>query len=297
MIQHLQLVAASQGKWSATANKLKLSYERARWFTFLLSILGALLASIASQVKGEGNCRLYLAIAAAILFAIVSLIATRRLGKEHAIDWTRARAASEALKRAAYKYAARAAPYDDSTTCNAVLDDEREKIEKDVENILDKQVKGTLGSTPVELMTPAEYIEKRVTKQSKGYFEPNALRHKRLADRLRHVEVSLAVLTAIITALLGAAGKNVAGLNFDFVALTAVLTTISGSILSHIEASRYDYTILSYRVTASRLDNAVQRAPKEPKVPSPEWSAFVERCENILADENNSWVAKFSKPS
>jgi hypothetical protein len=80
------------------------------------------------------------------------------------------------------------------------------------------------------------------------------------------------------------------------VALTAVLTTISGAILAHIEASRYDYLIMTYRGAARRLRNELSAVPAPAALPSPEWSAFVERCESIIAQENGSWIAKFGKP-
>jgi hypothetical protein len=82
------------------------------------------------------------------------------------------------------------------------------------------------------------------------------------------------------------------------VAITAVLTTISGAILAHVEAQRYDQVVSQYRATARRLRNAIATAPPPESfaVPSKEWSAFVVKCEGILAAENNSWLAKWSKP-
>ena len=62
----LQSVRERQAVWSATANQLKAQYERARWATFVLSSVGALLAVLASQQVDE-DVRRYLAIGSAVL--------------------------------------------------------------------------------------------------------------------------------------------------------------------------------------------------------------------------------------
>src|SRR5262249_55532320 len=103
--------ANRQSLWSSTASVLKRRVQLARWVTFAFSILGALLASIASQLNDAP--RMYFAVAAAVLLAVVSFVTSRLLGGFQVASWTRARTASEALKREAYKYAASVAPYDD----------------------------------------------------------------------------------------------------------------------------------------------------------------------------------------
>ena len=295
MDKQLQMVAESQAAWSATANELKARYERTRWQILLLSIGGALLAATASQL--EGKIRVYLAIVSAVLLALVSFLTARRLGGQHAIEWARIRAASEALKREAYKYAACAAPYDDADTRGQKLHEERQQIEKDVDDLIGLQTKAKTGSTPVDLMIPAEYLEKRVKRQIEDFFEPRIEQNQALAKTLRRIEFGLALVTTCITAIVGVAGKDWWGLNFDFVALTAVLTTISGVVLVHVEAARYDFIVTSYRATARRLRDMLANAPDKFEFPSPQWSAFVNQCETILSEENNSWIAKFSKPS
>jgi hypothetical protein len=46
----LDTVADRQAGWSVTANKLKADIDRARWAVFIFSVLGALLATLASQL-------------------------------------------------------------------------------------------------------------------------------------------------------------------------------------------------------------------------------------------------------
>jgi len=288
-------LAKSQGVWSATANELKSTYQVVRWITFSLSIVGALLASVAGQLdKGP---RLYLAIVSAVLFGVASFLTARCLGTAKAQAWVKARAASEALKRLAYTYAARGAPYNETATRNQALHTAVQEIEKQVIDLLGEQVTSKPGSTPTDDLTTAEYVSKRARAQV-SYYESNANKFKVIVGRLRKAEFLLAFTTAIITAVAGVLSKDVPrGTAFDFVALTAVLTTVSGAILAHIEASRYDFLVTTYRATARRLSDELTADPSKLDQMSAEWPKFVEACETAIATENGSWVLKMSKNS
>ena len=102
--------ADRQSLWSNTADALKASVNFARWCTFLLSISGALLATVASQLD-QPQPRLYTAIAGAVVLAVMSFLSARLLTGSNVTSWVRARAASEALKRAAADFDS---PADDS---------------------------------------------------------------------------------------------------------------------------------------------------------------------------------------
>ena len=297
-MEALKAVAARQAIWSSTANALKRTLDRTRWITFVLSGIAALLAAIASQIPGEHqHLRLSLAIASAVLLGAVSFVSSRLMTGSKVGDWTRARTASEALKREAYKCAARAAPYDDPASRDGRLNDEREKIEEDVDDLLGVVVPAVgAGSVPTVDLTPAEYRDKRVRGQI-AWYNSKAEPYRRRAVFLRRMEFGLALVAAVITAADGVVGKTpFFGISFDFVALTAVLTTIAGAVLAHIEASRYDFLVTTYRATARRLEDELSRALPDNPVPSADWSAFVDRCETILSQENANWVAKWGKP-
>jgi len=75
-------MASRQGVWSVTAGNIKRNLARARWITFCFSVLGALLAAIASQIPSEAP-RFYIAIGGALLLAVVSFLNGRLLGSEH----------------------------------------------------------------------------------------------------------------------------------------------------------------------------------------------------------------------
>ncbi len=291
----LEETADRQAMWSTTANRLKARYDSARQATFALSIAAALLATIASQL--EDRPRLYLSVTSAVMLGLVSFLSARLLSSARFATWVRARAASEALKREGFKFAASAAPYDDDATRDDILNDEREQIERDFEDLLGAMVPASgKGSVPRSLLPPEGYIATRVRGQVEQYYEPKAEIYRKSASALRSAEFSLSMIAAVVSAAVGVAGKALFGLRFDFVALTAVLTTIAGAILAHIEASRYDYLVTTYRATVRRLRNELARSAVAAAMPD-SWSAFVNRCEAIISEENNSWVAKWSAPT
>jgi hypothetical protein len=288
----LDLVAQRQAAWSATANALKKSLDQTRWTTFVLSIVGALLATIAAQ--NTGDLRWWLAMAGAAVLATGTFLTSRLMGSSHVAEWVRARAASEALKREGYKFAVRAEPYDDDATRVGLLNTERSKIDDAVLDLIDKQVQPKMpGTMPTAEITPEDYIDLRITRQCRDFFEPKAENYRRLAQKFGWVEFALALAATVITAVVGAADKLPG--HFDFVALAAVLTTIGGAIAAHVEASRYSFLVTSYRATARRLQNELAAATLPFAAPSADWSAFVERCEAILADENGTWLAKWTR--
>ena len=295
----LETVADRQARWSATADALKATIDQARRSVFVLSILGALAAALASQMLpgADGQSlgstpRTWVAIVGVICLAASTFFSSRLLGGEHVAAWVRARAISEGLKREAYKFAAAAAPYDgtDRGKAGEVLDDERAKIEDDGSDLLSLQATAAgAGSTPRAPISHDDYIARRVDGQIK-WFDKKAASYRESATLLRRVEFGLALAATLITAIATVTGKTAPlwGVAFDFAALTAVLTTVAAAVLAHVEASRFDFLVTTYLATARRLENRRNRS-QEP------WSDFVNDCEGILATENTSWIAKWTK--
>jgi hypothetical protein len=173
----LDTIADRQSGWSVTANKLKASIDRSRWAVFIFSVLGALLAALASQLgaTATGTCgvvcdrRTWLAIAGALSLATATFFAQRLLGLEHITNWVRVRAISEALKREAYKFVARAAPYDQANAEN-LLNVERQKIEADGDDLIATLVTNPPpGSVPRAMLTLPQYVERRANGQIEYY--------------------------------------------------------------------------------------------------------------------------------
>jgi len=275
---------------------MKRVIDSARWTVFTLSIIGAMAAAIASQMEasadGAVNARTWVATLGVVCLAAGTFFTSRLLGTDHVTSWVRARAIAEALKREAYKFAASAAPYDDAdkSKAAALLDETRQKTERDGDDLLIHLVTATdTGSLPRAPVTEDEYITHRVTNQI-DFYNSRADGYQSTATTLRGVEFALVLGATLITAVATVTGKlaPVGGMRFDLAAVTGVLTTVAGGVLAHIEASRFDFLAMTYRVTARRLDDRLG----EPHVP---WSAFVNDCEGILAAENTSWIAKWTK--
>jgi SMODS and SLOG-associating 2TM effector domain 1/Protein of unknown function (DUF4231) len=293
----LTTLAGRQVQWSKTADALKARIDSARWSVFALSILGALAAALASQIAepsaanpSSGTLRAWVAGFGVCSLAAATFFSSRLLAEANVTDWVRARAISERLKREAYRFAAAASPYDVPATADGLLQDEQGRIEQDGADLEGKLIETTAESSlPTAALTPDAYIARRPQQQIDWYI-PKAKKYQTIAQRLRWIEFALSLAATLITAAAGVIGKSapVLGVQFDLAALTAVLTTVAGAILAHIEASRYDFQVMTFRAAANRLQNRLDR-PHQP------WSDFVNDCENILATENTSWIAKWSK--
>ena len=293
------LVSAAklQSGWSRTANRLKSTLDTTRWTTFVLSGIAALLAAVASQIpESHEQVRLGLAVASAVLLGLVSFLTVRLLGSAKITRWARIRAASEALKREIFQYAAMAAPYDDATCSDTRLLEERDRIATDIDDVIDViERSDQTGSMPDKrFQTPQDYIDARIRGQI-GWFEKRSDASRSRATILHKWEFSLSLVATVLTAAVGVAGKKLFGFPFDFTALTAVLTTVAAAVLAHIEGSRYDFLTITYRATARRLEAELVRANTAFVLPSAAWSDFVHRCETILATESAAWTAKWSK--
>lgn len=300
-VTELSKAADAEALWSSTANTLKRRLTVARICALGLSIAGAAFTTVASQTTEPA--RHILAILGSAPLALAGIVAARFLGGAQIMRWVRARAASEGLKHEAWLYAVGAEPYNDPTTQDARLGVERERIEKDVDDLIDSAVSTSkAGSAPRTKVSRTEYFAKRVRKQAEGYYLPQGKAYHRKATRLRWFEVFLSFFAAALASYFGVVGKSAfAGFfamsKVDFLAFTAVLTTIAGAITSHIEASRYEFLATSCLATARRLGSEIKSAGNVEAMPEADWLKLVSRCESIIRDENSSWLAKWTKTS
>jgi len=286
----LEIVGKRQASWSTTAGRMKFRLEVARGWIFTLAIVGAIVATIASQ--SQDRFRAYAAIVGAIMLGVGTLLTSRLGNATQNSRWVRARAIAEALKREAFRFAAKASPYG-GDNADSELSKARERIEGGIDDDLAVLLIDVdrLGSTPTTTLSPAEYVEARVAAQIR-FYRNAAGDSRRRASRLRTVEFLLALAATVMTAVVGMLEKYpVPDLRFDFAALTAAITTIGGLVLSHIESSRYDFLVMTYGAAARKLEQALSELDAT-GANSQNWSAFVERCESIIANENNSWIVK-----
>ena len=70
-------------------------------------------------------------------------------------------------------------------------------------------------------------------------------------------------------------------------AWVAVITTLIGALTAHTAAQRYEQLVVTYRATAERLDGMIARLQSTREDPR----ELIERCEAILLEENQGWVA------
>ncbi|MFC1572629.1 DUF4231 domain-containing protein [Candidatus Eisenbacteria bacterium] len=285
-------------RWSAVAGLVKKQLDRWRTVVFALGIAGAFLETLATQVP-SGAPRQVCAWVGAATLLIIPIVSLRKLTPAVNRAWVRARSASEGLKAEVYTYLSRAAPYDDPTSAADTLKEKGREIENSVNDLLSYEALATAKSSdPPGPLAPPDYLRKRVRNQI-DWYRPKAALYARKAGRLRNVELVLSLAAAALSAAAAVWGESLALLGGEFLigAWVAVLTTIGGAITAHIGASRYDYLVTSYLGTACRLEDLASRWPPTGggTVPSPEWSAFVQSCENAISTENQGWMAKWVK--
>ncbi|WP_395677978.1 DUF4231 domain-containing protein [Inquilinus sp.] len=294
-------VANRAADWSACADRLKSGLVTGRWTVFGLLVAGIVMTLIAGRMIG-GEAERPITVIGAVSYALSGFLAARLQSAQRTTAWTRARAAAEALKRQAFVFAAGAAPYDDPATAATLLNQERERIERDADDLLmHLRPAQSPGSAPRTMLSQAEYRRLRIQAQAKAYYRPRAEEYGRTADRLRMIEFALALGAAVIAAVgdslqtafrLGPETGSPAGVPTE---LALILTTVASAILVHIETSRYQFLTLTYRATARRLESEDGLTPPERVATPADWTAFVTRCEDIIACENMSWTAKWTE--
>lgn len=272
-------IANRQAVLSKTATSLRKGLDVGRYSCFVLSIVGATLAAVASGLAGE-EYRDYLIWPATVMLALSAFISSRLLGQNSVGMHVKARLASESLKREAYLYATRSTNYKDVNGREQRLFEALTRIDNHVATLASVERSTTAqGSCPRQFMSLDQYVSERIVKEIK-YYRNSADRSSRLSRTFHGVELALAASATVVTAVAGVSDKG----GFDVAALTAVLTTLTGIVVTHIHASRCDDQTSSYRVTANRLE--AYKATITSLVPK---SDVVERVEEILSNETNSW--------
>lgn len=128
--------------------------------------------------------------------------------------------------------------------------------------------------------------------QIKDYYLVQAKKNAKLGMKWRTAQTILLFVSAALGAL--AAFATELGLG----AWVSVITTVTGSFGAHIEAERYDRLTVSYGTTASRLQSLSNEwsdgLSKANPTPA-QLGDFVDRCEQAISVENESWMAGWVK--
>jgi len=262
-----------------------------------LTVVGAALQTLAGTV-GSAQVRVAAGIIGTIALALVPILSGYFLKPEETRKWLRSRSISEGIKSEFYTYRAGSAPYDGAGALRLLLAKFREirDFGKDMLNLRaaiekpenPKPAPGPLGSE--------DYLAVRIDGQIKKYYERQAAANAWMADRFRFIEILLAALAAVLSAIATYVARNsgdMPGLPVQLGPWVAVLTTLGGSIAAYALAGRYDFQATTFQATAAQLKDLVSDwRTSGAAAPSPQWSAFVRSCEEAISAENRGWMAK-----
>jgi hypothetical protein len=278
-----------QSVWSQTADNLKAGPDRLRTWRLGLTVAAAVLALAGSQVKSVSTpAAVTLAIIAAAAMAAVGY--TRwRASPQQAKRWTQARSVSEALKTEVFLFLCSGGDYQSGDRV-ARLRAEVKRLEDDAVAVSPY----TLGIMARMRDLPAvsdieSYLDLRVRKlQLADYYVPKAAAMKQRMDRLKLVEVTLALVVAGLAAA-AIASASVA-------AWAAVATTASGAVAAYIAAERYEFLWIEYSRTAVQLQRLLDlHESGDPAAPAgPDLAAA---CEQVISIQNEAWMAKWGEES
>jgi hypothetical protein len=275
-----------QSVWSQTANRLKRSLDLARGTALSLTITGAVLATLATQVATLSSVAgRALALAAAIAVGLVPLL--RRLGGRTAVqDWTRARSVSEALKSEVFVFLAGVAPYRDG---DRELQDRTDALLRDGGDLL----RHTAGIEPVQRELPPvhdvhTYSVERLAQQIDRFYRPKAEQLGRRLSLVRTAEAALGVLAVVLAAVAATQQLSRAA------AWIAVVTTVTAALTAHAAAARYEYQMIEYLRTAAELERL--RALRDRFVGKgiEGEDDFVQQSEHVISIQNEAWMAKWA---
>ena len=285
----LRSVWRHQRQWSQMASSLKQSIITWRTVALILAIVGAVFATLATQVDVTAPRGRTFSIVAAVALAIAPTVRAARLGEGAVRAWTRARSVSEALKAEAYLYLTRSTPYND-TERDARLLSRAEAIMGQAEDVRSRApaVSDDGGDVP-SVSDVASYIQQRVRRQIDDYYVPQAAKQERRLRLFRAIEFTLSLTGAALGAVAAAGGFASVG------AWVAVATTIGGAITAHIAAARYEHLVISYGSTARQLRFLVARWQAQREHSKADADAFVRECEDVISRENESWMAAWSR--
>ena len=274
-------------KWSAFANRKKSLLTAWRKVALVLGVMGALAATLAAQLQHDyplfarGLCFL-----GGLVLTTTPFVA-KGFNRDQVIEWTRARSASEGLKKEAFLYLAKVEPYSGSNA-EAVLTQKAQEITNNISN-LNLAAAGLRPDpeVPPEINGPDDYVQKRIDDQVR-YYESGAASRSDYLNGCNFSALALAILAAVIGYVAGFSGDS----NFGMWA--AVATTIAGAFTAFAAAARYQHEIINYLYTADRLKtlrSAFSSLQAKGSATSSDFSKFVLECESVISIETQGWMA------
>jgi hypothetical protein len=243
-----------------------------------LLVVGAIGGALSTQDWAGSAGRVAAAIVAAISLAMAALVQQRYLNPEMIARWPLARAASESIKAAVYRYLvgpdskAQEIPLRQQVTA---IGGKAEKLRADFELI------PAQAATPPQITGIADYVELRA-KQQQRWHESKAAAHLRSERRWHRTELATTVLATILAAIASVVRSQ------QLAAWVAAATTISASVAAHVLGTEHARVARSYLSTADDLGELIDAYERDPAVVS---TTFVDEVERVLLTQNQGWVA------
>jgi hypothetical protein len=273
---------------AVTARRTKASQSQARKWTLVLAFGGALLSTLAGMTDVG-----MLGLAAAVLIAGAGYAGRELLSPSREDEWVRCRVLGEALKREVFKALVGVSPYDGPTAGDVLAQRTKTLLENSGLDLNKTVLESADGKTLPEVSTVGDYIAKRANEQKDGYYESNAKKHQKQLTRYKAATFVLGLAAALMSAV---------GAKFHMVALwVPVVTTAVAALTTFIQAERLQGLIPLFQQTAFQLglavasweDQAAARAALPPNRVRELTAEFVNRCEEIMSQENEAWRAEW----
>jgi hypothetical protein len=283
----------AQAEWSARASALKARIARRRttvlWLmagTAVFGGLGTVLTTAGAQATTTVRVLSGIGAVLAAVAGTIQLLASRERTVE---EWNRARAVSEALKEAVYRYRTGTGAYavDDR---DAVLRGQAEEVVERARDLLSITVAGVAPKRdPPPPLDAAAYVERRLSQQIEGYYLKQVAVLSESRARWQRAEQGLLYSGAAIGALTASLPQ------VPLAPWVAVVTTIAGAVAAHVEASRFSHLIVSYGATAYRLAKLRSKYLDDEARGVPfDFADLVDRAEEAISVENQGWMAGWS---
>jgi hypothetical protein len=280
--RQLDLVWRRHRQWSHAANVARAQLDRWRLSNLLLLVLGALAGAMAAQTWLRSGTATGFAIVAAAALALAGFIQSKALNAAQTTRWTRARAASEALKAEVYRYIIRVAPYAGVDRAQALLAQLDLVQARAQAQLVDHQTRSADDRPAPSVRTFEEYLTERAQDQA-NWHRMKSAEHMRRARTLRIWQLVATSIGVILSAIAGFVPS------WRLSTWTAAATTIAAALGAHLAATQHQRIATTYAATADQLERLI--ADIDPNAATPEQQAqFVAAVERILVAQNGGWI-------
>ncbi|HJQ31762.1 MAG TPA: DUF4231 domain-containing protein [Pyrinomonadaceae bacterium] len=267
--------------WDYTAVKRRASLTLWRWLVLLLGVLGALAATLSTQVAADNRNKL--GILSAVFLGLAAFVSQKVISTKDEEQWVNSRAAAEAFKREAFLLATGAPPYDAAVS----LEPAKAIIAGlgDLVPLSPPEGQRQTEAPPACPMNVDGYITSRVNDQARWY-------GRRGGEHGRTLKIIGAVIFILgaLAVVLGYMGDNKAP-------WIAVITTVTATLTAFLFAWRYQYMVVSYNATKRRLEARLAEwvASLKTDADTAERNQFILECEGILSAENKAWITELNR--